>query len=118
MHCLDIAEYKEILLVEFYKKKHSEDLAYIHQIFEACKYWDNKIIGINYFLSIAFENIAKNEKLSNEIIDFIYELSGTMNFEIEEIDADFINKLYENFTSSLTTSLFDELIDIQKKIHG
>jgi hypothetical protein len=116
MHCLDLEEYKEVLIVHFYNCKNIGDCDYVHEIFEECKYWENRIVGINYFFSIVLERLSKEREVNNDVIDYVYKLSDSMNFEIQEFTPSFIKNLYSNFTTS-NRSLIEEIIDAQKYIY-
>lgn len=116
-HCLRVGEYKEIVAVNFFGAKKNGDLEYLEELYDSCKYWDNKIVGINYFFSLALESLQKQFNIEPSVIQFIYELEDTANFKIEEIEISFIEHLYQTFDPG-TGSIEDKLIEVQNFIDG
>ena len=116
-HCLNIEEYKEVLNVVYNKEKASAELEYIHEVFEGCRYWDNQVVGINYFLSLAIESFQKSRPITSDIVTFIYEFQENANFYIQEIHSAFIETLFLDYNQS-HLSIEDKLIEVQNYLNA
>jgi hypothetical protein len=114
-HCLRVDEYKEVLNVNFLKNKQTAELEYIQELFNSCQYWDNKLVGINYFFSLAVESLQRHNNLTSDVIEFIYELQEMANFQIQEMMPDFIGELYNSYNSDGLT-IEEKLIEVQRFI--
>lgn len=115
-HTLSKEECKEIILVEFFKiKKYEDDKEHLIELIENIKYWESSLSSINNILTIVLEQFEKKGFDSNQIIKYVYELSNSCNFIIQETDLQFIDQLYTNTLNN--GLLLDEyLINTQNEL--
>lgn len=113
-HCLTRKEYKQILDKEC--RKVSYDDEYVEKLLEDCKGWDVQLIGINHQLSIILEQYMKRGIVCKRVIDFVYSLEEEAYFHVEEMNSDFITRLYINHLPR-TYSLEECLIEAQRPIY-
>jgi len=115
-HCLTREEYKQILDKEI--REVSYDDEYVEELFEDCKYWDTRLIGINHQLSIILEQYMKQGIDCDSVINFVYSLEEKgANFHIEEMTSEFITHLFINYLPR-TSNLEECLIEAQNSIYG
>lgn len=112
-YCLSKSEYLQIISWELYSEDidgdfDKENLKLL--IEDSSTYWDKKIIGLNYFLSILIEQLIKQGKFEAILFDKIYNLKNKMYFNIEEFDYDFIEDLILN-KEPLHTKKLGELLN-------
>lgn len=114
-HCLTRKEYKQILDKE--KKEVSYDDEYIQELFDDCKCWGTRLIGVNHQLSIILEQYMKQDIDCDPIIDFVYSLEEEgANFYVEEMTVDFVSYLYVNYSN--VSDIEECLIDAIYSIYG
>lgn len=108
-------EYKVFIAAVFHAKGYEEDFGYIEEIYDSCLYWEKKISGINHLLSVVLEQFAKKGADTIDIIEFIYSLPQTCNFEIQESNERFLDILFD-FIIDPELNLDQQLILVQNKI--
>jgi len=114
-HCLTRKEYKQILDKKFRQVSYEDE--YVEELFEDCKHWGTRLIGINHQLSIILEQYMKQDIDCNPVIEFVYLLEETANFHIEETTINAISNLYVNHLSE-ASNLEECLIEAQNSIYG
>ncbi|MFT3747221.1 MAG: hypothetical protein QM768_02855 [Agriterribacter sp.] len=117
-HCLNINEYHDIIRVNLLGGKKSGDYEYVHEIFESCHYWENKVIGYNYFLSLLLERLIKQYEISSDLIDKVYQIKEQANFDIQEFVEDFLEKLFTSNIYNPDITIEEMLIDFQNDLNG
>jgi hypothetical protein len=98
-YCLSKTEYLQIIFWELFSENIDGDFDMENLkllIEDSSTYWDKKIIGLNYFLSILTEQLIKKDKFDIGVFEKIYNLKNKMYFEIEEFDYEFIQDLILN----------------------
>lgn len=114
-HTFTKQEYKQFINVICHSKECEEELKYIEEIYHSSVYWEKKISGVNHFLSIILEQFAKRGIETSNVIELIYLLPDSCNFEIQESSERFIDSLYENVINPNLT-LEEQLILAQNRI--
>ena len=112
-HILNTEEYYEVITVNYIDARNYSTLfEYLEELFQSCMYWQNKIIGVNHFLSIALEKLEKSGYNTSESLDWIYKLKETHDFEIIEGGVGFTDKIF-NLSVPNSLNLDEQIIEPQ-----
>lgn len=117
-HTFTREEFKELLEVLFLEvREFDENFSYIAEFLSDSSCWDRKLSSINHLFSIILEQFEKKGVENQLVIDFVYNLCDTHDFEIQESNVHFLESL---FTNDLGTSLSleEELIIAENKIYA
>lgn len=115
-HVFEVHELKEFIKVKCLKSKDFDDeFKYLDEFYNDARFWDRKLISLNYFLSRILEQLEKEDTNNKLVIDFIYSLKDHCSFEVQEGDLRFLESLLSTDCDT-SLSIEEELIIAQNSI--
>lgn len=111
-------EFKEFLEARHIKSRiFEEKFEYLSDFLNDSLCWDRKLSCLNHLFSIILEQFEKKNIDNQGVIDFVYQLCESHDFEIQEGSLRFIESLFSNDIGTGLT-LEEELIIAENKIYA
>lgn len=85
-------------------------------IFEGCQLWEEKVIIVNYLTTQIIQREIKRGTLSKEFLNEVYNLPNLGNIEIEEIDSNLIEFMFNHTRFSKDINL--NLLHLKEKFES
>lgn len=116
-HVLNTFEYKEVIVVEHLKMRdYNEEYVHVKSLFDECRYWAVKVSALNYTLSVIIESCQKKGWSTEKIVEFVYNIQGERDFEIQEGSIRFLDELFKQSIQP-ALSLDDRLFAAERKLY-
>lgn len=113
---LTTKEYGEVIMVNSLKTRgYDSDFEHLETMFENCTYWvdDSKLIGMNHLLTKILEQFEKNGHNLKDVLDWVYGLKESHNFEISEGGHKFTDSFLD-YCTNYASDFEEKLIKAQQ----
>ena len=110
--CLNKEEFEKLIDLKAKLNDLDEEDYLLSIMIDKAENWQDKLVGLSYFLSQILERKLKKNIGCDSLIKLVYSLSDEMWFSIQEFDVNFIDYMMSCERISVL-SLEERLIEVQ-----